>query len=99
LGLPPFDVPGALADPVLRVVPQGQTDPIAQSDNWMVLDPLCLPPIQTCAGPAAIAATGVAPPHDLEAAVLLTLPPGEYTAIVSGVGGTGVALVDVFEVP
>jgi hypothetical protein len=100
LGLPPFNVPGALADPVLQVFPQGQIVPIAQSDNWMGLDPLCLPPIQTCGGPAAIAATGVAPPHDLEAAVLLTLPPGAYTAIVSGVGATtGVALVDVFEVP
>jgi hypothetical protein len=100
LGLPPFDVPGALADPVLQVFPQGQIVPIAQSDTWMVLDPLCAPPIQTCGGPAAIAATGFAPPHDLEAAVLLTLPPGAYTAIVSGVGATtGVALVDVFEVP
>ena len=84
----------------MQVFPEGQIVPIAQSDNWMVLDPLCLSPAQTCAGPAAIAATGVAPPHDLEAAVLLTLPPGEYTAIVSGVGETtGVALVDVFEVP
>jgi hypothetical protein len=83
----------------LQVFPQGQIVPIAQSDTWMVLDPLCAPPIQTCGGPAAIAATGFAPPHDLEAAVLLTLPPGAYTAIVSGVGATtGVALVDVFEV-
>ena len=101
LGLPPFNVPGALTDPFLQVLPQGQIVPIAQSDNWMVLDPLCAPPIQTCAGPAAILATGFAPPLDNEAAVLLTLPPGAYTAILSGSGvpGTGVGLVDVFEVP
>ena len=100
LGLPPFNVQGALADPVLQVFPEGQIVPIAQSDNWMVLDPLCLPPIQLCEGPAAITATGLAPPQPQEAAVLLTLPPGAYTAIVSGVGGTmGVGLVEVFEVP
>ena len=35
-----------------------------------------------------------------DAAVLLTLPPGSYTAQVSGVGGaTGVGLVEVYEVP
>ena len=101
LSQPPFDVPGALADPVLQIFPAGQIVPIAQNDNWMVLDPLCLSPAQTCGGPAAIAATGFAPPLDTEAAVLLTLLPGAYTAIVSGIGQppTGVALVDVFEVP
>jgi hypothetical protein len=100
LGQPPFNVPGALADPVLQIFPEGQIVPIAQNDNWMVLDPLCLPPAQACGGPAAILATGFAPPQDTEAAVHVTLLPGAYTAIVSGVGeGTGVALVDVFEVP
>jgi hypothetical protein len=98
LGLPPFNVPGALTDPVLQVFPQGQIVPIAQNDNWMVLDPLCAPPIQTCGGPAAIAATGLAPPHPQDAALLITLPPGAYTAIVSGAGGlTGVGLVEVYE--
>jgi hypothetical protein len=100
LGLPPFNVLGALDDPVLQVFPEGQIVPIAQNDNWMVLDPLCAPPAQTCGGPAAITATGLAPPLDQEAAILLTLPPGAYTAILSGAGGTtGVGLVDVFEVP
>jgi hypothetical protein len=100
LGQPPFDVPGALNDPVLQVFPQGQIVPIAQNDNWMVLDPLCAPPAQACGGPAAIAATGLAPPLDTEAAVLLTLSPGAYTAILSGAGATtGVGLADVFEVP
>ena len=35
-----------------------------------------------------------------DAALLVTLPPGTYTAQVSGVGGsTGVALIEVYEVP
>jgi len=46
-----------------------------------------------------IAATGLAPTDDREAAILSTpLAPGNYTAIVSGSGGTtGVALVEVYQ--
>ena len=99
LGLPPFNVPGALPNPVVTLF-SGQTA-IAQNDNWMVLNPLCASPAQTCGGPAAIAATGLAPPRDTEAAVHVTLLPGAYTAIVSGAGATrtGVGLVEVYEVP
>ncbi|MEY2497156.1 MAG: hypothetical protein QOD12_712 [Verrucomicrobiota bacterium] len=44
-----------------------------------------------------IAATGLAPANDLESAVVADLAPGNYTAIVSGVGGaTGVALVEAY---
>ncbi|MBA2432427.1 MAG: hypothetical protein H0V56_09995 [Chthoniobacterales bacterium] len=46
---------------------------------------------------AAIAATGIPPQNDLEAALLATLPPGAYTALVRGTAGsTGVALVEIF---
>lgn len=46
---------------------------------------------------AVIQATGLAPTNDLEAAILDTLAPGNYTAIVRGVnGGTGVGLVEVY---
>jgi hypothetical protein len=39
-------------------------------------------------------------PTSLDAVLLVTLPPGSYTAQVSGVNGTtGVALVEVYEVP
>jgi hypothetical protein len=35
-----------------------------------------------------------------DAALLVTLPPGSYTAQVSGVGNTtGVALIEVYELP
>src|SRR5437588_2135230 len=45
----------------------------------------------------AIAATGLAPTNDLESAIIADLAPGNYTAIVSGVGGaTGVALIEAY---
>jgi hypothetical protein len=93
-----FNVPGALANPFLQLF-SGQT-PIAENDDWQVSLPLCQQSGHTCGDAAAIAATGSAPSHPLEAAILITLNPGPYTAIVSGVGGTtGVGLVEVFEVP
>ena len=46
---------------------------------------------------AAIMAAGMAPQNDLESAVLTTLPPGQYTAIVAGhQAGTGVAVAEVY---
>jgi arylsulfate sulfotransferase len=39
----------------------------------------------------------IAPPNDAEAATILHLPPGPYTAVVAGAdGGTGVGLVEVY---
>ena len=47
---------------------------------------------------AAIQATGLAPPDPNEAAILITLQPGLYTAIVRGEGGTsGVGIVEVYD--
>jgi hypothetical protein len=44
-----------------------------------------------------ILATGLAPPNDLECAIVTTLSTGPYTAIVSGIDGTsGVAVVEVY---
>jgi hypothetical protein len=49
---------------------------------------------------AAIQNSGFHPPNDLDSAILVTLPTGNYTAIVSGKnGGTGVALVEVYRLP
>ena len=45
-----------------------------------------------------ITAVGLAPPSDLDAAILATLPPGLYTALLAGRnGGTGVGLVEVYD--
>jgi len=46
---------------------------------------------------AAIQATGLAPASDFESAILLTLPVGNYTAVVAGKNSsTGVALVEAY---
>ena len=45
-----------------------------------------------------IIATGVAPTNDLESAIVATLPPGAYTAILSGKNNTsGVALIELYD--
>jgi len=74
-----------LANPVLQLF-SGQTV-IASNDDW------------GNAGDAsfAIAARGMQPANPLESAILITLNPGAYTAIVTGAGGTtGVGIVEVF---
>ncbi|PYV63953.1 MAG: hypothetical protein DMG97_36410, partial [Acidobacteria bacterium] len=78
-----YGVPGALQDPTLELH-DGQGNLIAFDDNWKDSQ-------QT-----EIAATGLFPADDRESAIVATLPPGNYTAIVHGVNGTsGVALVEV----
>jgi hypothetical protein len=82
-----YGVPGALADPMLTLY-SGQTV-IAANDDWQ----------SDAAAAQAITATGYAPANAKESAVLKTLNPGAYTAIVSGVGGaTGIGIIEVFEV-
>ncbi len=47
-----------------------------------------------------IAATGIPPTDDREAAIVAQLAPGNYTAVVRGVNSTtGVALVEAFDLP
>lgn len=47
---------------------------------------------------AAIESTGVAPKNDLESAIIATLPPGAYTAIVRGKNdSTGVGLSEAYD--
>ena len=49
---------------------------------------------------AQIIASGFAPTNDLESAIVTTLPPGLYTAIIAGKnGGTGVGLAEVYHLP
>lgn len=46
---------------------------------------------------AEIEATGLAPTNDLESAIVMMLSPGNYTAVVAGKGGgSGVGLVEVY---
>lgn len=49
---------------------------------------------------ADLEATKIPPSNDKESAIVATLSPGAYTAIVAGKnGGTGVGLVEVYNLP
>jgi hypothetical protein len=77
-----------LANPMLQLVRSSDQAVIATNDNW-----------GTAANAAQLQAAGFAPSNPLEAAILVTLPPGAYTTIVTGVNGTtGVGIVAVYEV-
>ena len=77
-------VSGALADTVLELHEPGGT--VITNDNWKDTQE------------AEIVATTVPPSNDLESAIVATLDPGAYTAIVSGKnGGTGIALVEAYD--
>jgi hypothetical protein len=84
-----FGVPGALANPTLDLVNSSGTV-IRSNNNWKD------DPQQR----AAIEAAGLAPSHDEESALVETVPPGAYTAIIRGSGRTtGVGLVEAYNIP
>ncbi|MFL6519438.1 MAG: DUF4394 domain-containing protein [Chthoniobacterales bacterium] len=82
-----FGVPSPLQDPVLTLKDiNGVT--LATNDDWQ------------SSQAADITATGLAPTDSAESAILTSLAPNTYTAIVSGKGSeTGVALVEVYQLP
>ena len=61
---------------------------LASNDNW-----------QSNASQAAlITGYGLAPPNNLESAIAISLPPGAYTAIVTGKNNqTGIGLVEIYD--
>ena len=77
---------GRLANPTLELRnAAGQL--IASNDNWM-----------TGAQRQQIMSLGLAPSSAQESALLASLQPGSYTAIVRGVGGSGIGLVELYDV-
>ncbi len=78
-----FAVSNSLADPVLELRASGSL--LMANDNWQD------------AQRDEIAATGIPPTDEREAAIVATLAPGLYTAILSGKNETtGVGLVEVY---
>jgi len=76
-----------LLDPTLDLF-DAQGTSLATNDNWKEAEQ------------DAIAATGLAPTNELEAALLVDVNPGSVTAVVRGADGTtGVALVEVYHLP
>ncbi len=78
-----FGIANALANPTMELR-DANGNLITSNDNWKTQQ-------------IEVSATGYAPPNDLESAIVRTLAPGNYTAIVRGVNNTsGVALIEVY---
>ena len=85
---PSVPVAGRMSDPTLDLYDSNGTI-LESNDNWV-----------DSPNKAAIVASGVPPNHDLESAIVRTLPLGTYTAIVRGfAGSTGVAVVEMYVLP
>lgn len=90
LAASPFNVPGTLPDPELQVF-SGSTV-LNTNEGWGGN-------AQIAAAAASVSAFAWTDPASNDAALLMTLQPGAYTAIVSGVSGdTGVSLLEVYDV-
>jgi hypothetical protein len=75
----------ALADPQVKLF--DGTTLLRQNDNW-----------QSAANANEITATTIPPSNPKDAAILMRLEPGSYTTVVDGAdNGTGIALVEVYE--
>lgn len=102
-GLAPYGVKDLLADPQLKLFAAGTATPVAQNDNWgtPVSASSAFPAATAAEITAAAQATGAfaLSAGSKDAVLLVTLPPGNYTAILSGAdGGTGAGMVEVYEV-
>jgi hypothetical protein len=89
-----YGVPNPLADPTLEL--HDSTGALIASNNdWQHT---IIGGIITSDQVGAIRASGHAPGDPRESAIIATLPPGNYTAIVRGINNTtGVALVEVYD--
>jgi hypothetical protein len=83
---PSLPLAGALADPLLELY-DGMGLLITSNDNWM-----------NASNKQAIIDSGLAPANDLESAILMTLEPAAYTAILRGKAGiTGIGLIEAYD--
>ena len=82
---PSSGVAGALLDPRLELYSGEEL--LVANDNW-----------EEAPNKDEIIDSTIAPSNDRESAILITLPPNLYTAIVSGVNGTtGVGVVEAYD--
>jgi hypothetical protein len=80
-------VPNALANPMLELRDNNGTV-LASNNNWQ----------DDSIQAAELTAAGLAPANQLESGIAATLPPGPYTALLSGVNnGTGLGLVEIYD--
>ena len=97
LAADPIKLAGAIADPALQILRMGSGSStlVRENDNWQAGNDATL----MRAAAAKVGATALVE-GGKDAAILITLPPGIYTAQMSGTGGsTGIGLIEVYEVP
>ncbi|MES2693995.1 MAG: immunoglobulin domain-containing protein [Verrucomicrobiota bacterium] len=81
-----------VADPTISLLASGNATPLATNDDWGASD-----------APAIVAATSAAgafalPAGSFDSALVVTLPPGAYTALVAGkTVAPGIAIVEVYD--
>ena len=93
LGLAPFNLPDTMADPRLEMFDNATGVKIAENNDWSGAAALG-------ASFASVGAFALASPTTKDAALLVTLAPGQYSAQVRGAdGGEGVVIVEVYDVP
>ena len=83
-----FGLTGVLADPMLEIYRGDEI--VASDDNWNI------------GLRSGFTTTGAfdLPDYSLDAALIVTLPPGQYSALLRGAdGGTGEGLVEIYELP
>ncbi len=93
LGLPPFNLSGVMADPKLELFDNATRAKIYENNDWGGTPALS-------AGFISVGAFALANAATKDAALLVTVAPGQYTAQVSGTdGGGGFVIVEIYEVP
>jgi hypothetical protein len=86
-------VTGALRDPYLEL--HDATSTLATNNNWRTTN---IGGIIQSNQSIDIIATTVPPSNDAEAAIVATLNPGSYTAVLRGAdGGTGIGLMEIYD--
>jgi hypothetical protein len=93
LGAPPFSIAGVIVDPKLELFDNKTGLKIGENDDWGGS-------AQLVAAAAAVAAFPLAGAGTKDSVVLVTLPPGPYSARVSGAAGAGgTVIIEAYEVP
>jgi M6 family metalloprotease-like protein len=78
-------VPGRMSDPTLELHQSGKSLPIATNDDWQT-------------NKTEVEQTNLAPTDPRESAIVKTLQPGNYTAVMRGKNGEiGIGLVEIFD--
>lgn len=89
-----FGIADALANPTLEIHDANSVT-VARNNDWKTTQ---IGGLITGDQFAEINASGVAPTNDLESALIVSLEPGNYTAVVRGAGNTvGTGVVDAFD--